>query len=127
MKNRTSLMLIEQVIALLVFALAAALCLRLFVWADTASREQRRHADTMVWIQNSAEVVSHHKGDLQGLVDTLGGSREGSIWQRQMEGFTLRVSLLEAKPYLGSAKVCALSETGEVLMELTVCWQEEIP
>ena len=42
MKNRTSLVLMEQLVMVLVFALAAAVCLTVFAEADRISRETAR-------------------------------------------------------------------------------------
>ena len=46
MKGKTPLTLLELTVMLLVFALAAALCLQAFVWADRSSaRVAREHRD----------------------------------------------------------------------------------
>ena len=39
MRSKAPLVLMEQAVMVLVFALAAALCLRAFVWSDQLSRQ----------------------------------------------------------------------------------------
>ena len=114
MKNRSSLMLIEQLIMALVFMIAAAICLRVFAYSDalSASKEQR---DTAVrQAQNAAEILKNTHGDTDAALS--GSDTDG-----------LSVELLSTDdPMLGSAEVRVIYGEGEQY-SLRVCWQEDGP
>ncbi len=55
--KRESLVLMEQLIMILIFALATALCLRLFVRADAISTESARQDHAVMLAQNAAEML----------------------------------------------------------------------
>lgn len=115
MKNRASLVLMELLIMLLIFALAAALCLQIFVRADQISRETARRDQAVVMAQNAAETVKACGGDLQ---------KAAGLLDPEEDGLTLE---MEAVPTgisgLGRA-VIRVTESGETVFSLTVAWQE---
>jgi len=122
---------------LLVFALAAALCLRVFVVSSRLSvaGETASHAATAV--QNAAETIKLCRGDMQKHAQIAGGSLEGENWQinyneewkpaeDEKTAFTVGVTPKDDDDrLLGSALVWARDEDGETLFQVTVCWQEE--
>lgn len=57
MKNKASLLLMEQLVMILVFALCAALCLQCFVAADEISRETALRDRAVLLAQNTAECM----------------------------------------------------------------------
>ena len=57
MRSKASLLLMEQLVMLLVFALAAALCLNVFVRADEISRQTAVWDEATRIAQNAAEVL----------------------------------------------------------------------
>lgn len=57
MKNKSTLLLMEQLIMVLVFALATALCLRVFVKADEISLQTARQDRAVLLAQNAAEQL----------------------------------------------------------------------
>lgn len=59
MKNRASLLLMEQLIMILVFALAAALCLQIFVEADAIADRTACLDEAVRIAQNTAEACKH--------------------------------------------------------------------
>lgn len=65
MRSKAPLILMEQMVMLLVFALAAALCLQAFVKSDAISSrgEARDHAAALC--QTAAETVRHYGGTAQ--------------------------------------------------------------
>ena len=63
MKNRTSLLLMEQLVMVLVFALAAAVCLLIFAQARNLSREAASTDEAVILAQNAAEVLKATGGD----------------------------------------------------------------
>lgn len=52
-------MLMEQLIMILVFALAAALCLQVFAKADTIARQTACRDEAVQMAQNAAELLKH--------------------------------------------------------------------
>ncbi|MBR4832339.1 MAG: hypothetical protein IKZ97_06920 [Butyrivibrio sp.] len=61
---RTSLFLMELIIAVFFFSLAAAVCIRLFVSAHTMSEKTTNLSNATVWSQNLAEAFYSCKGNV---------------------------------------------------------------
>ena len=57
MRSKASLFLMEQLVMLLVFALAAALCLGVFVRADRISEETHQRDQAVILACNAAELL----------------------------------------------------------------------
>ena len=60
--SRTSLFLMELIIVILFFALASAICLRLFVGAHLLAESDRNLNHALVWSQNFSECFYGCKG-----------------------------------------------------------------
>lgn len=84
MKSKAPLTLIEQAIMLVVFALAAVLCLQAFVWSDTASKDIAARDRALMQAQSAAEVLKSCGGDMahaqSTAADLLGGRVEQGLW-----------------------------------------------
>lgn len=84
MKNKAPLTLIEQAIMLVVFGLAAVLCLQAFVWADSASKDIAARDMALIQAQSAAEVLKSCGGDMahaqSAAADILGGRVEQGLW-----------------------------------------------
>lgn len=138
MKKKASLALIEQVIMILVFAMAAALCLQAFALADRLSRKNEDRDRAVVLAQNAAEVCGAVGGDGVLLAGKLGGFAVAEGWTAFF-GEDLRETSKEESAYrvevtrqatecsgLGWARVCVYAAgDGKLLFELPVAWQEE--
>lgn len=135
MKDKTALSLLELVIMLAVFALAAALCLRIFIRTEEVSVKNVNMDQALLQAQNAAETVKHCRGDLIAAAEHLGGSADGKVWRITFDdrwheteedtAFILTVSLGSGEmPLLGEASVMVEQEDGSVLAQLDVCWQE---
>ena len=136
MKHKAPLALMEQLIMLLVFALAAALCLQIFVLSDRVSRYCEARDHSVVEVQNAAELMKLHKGDLSRCAMEYGGSLGPETWTigydalwQQTDGkdaaYTLQVMLSEQQPLLGAAEIQVREADGDVLMQIAVAWQED--
>ncbi len=81
MKSKAPLLLMEQMVMLLVFALAAALCLQAFVKSDGLSGDSEDRDRAAARCQNAAEAVRHSRGDLKKTAELLGLSypHEGGV------------------------------------------------
>jgi len=77
MKNRTmsgsGLFLIELMLAILIFAIAAAICLRIFVTANHISTESTTLNHAVIAAQSGAECFKATMGDLHEMSELLGG------------------------------------------------------
>lgn len=122
MKNRTALALTELCIMLLVLALTAALCLRVFLWADATSRENAVRDGALVQMQNAAEVLKATK-DYEAAARLLGGHWDGRVWTLSVETYEIRVTPAAAGAGLGAAYLEAVYAQ-QVVAGFTVCWQE---
>ena len=126
MKNRTTLVLMEQLVMILVFALAAAICLQLFVGADRISRQTRQRDRAVEMASNGAEIVKAAKGELSTVAAMLSGTlTDGSVLV-ETEGLSMWICLLpEEQPGLGQAQVQVLdTQTGGEVFRLCAGWQE---
>ncbi|MEG0780883.1 MAG: hypothetical protein RR426_09795 [Oscillospiraceae bacterium] len=75
--SRAPLALMEQVLMVLVFALAAALCVQVFVFADGRSATHENQDFAVREAQTAAETVKHCHGDLERAAALLGGTLSG--------------------------------------------------
>lgn len=65
MRSKAPLILMEQMVMLLVFALAAALCLQAFVKSDALSSRSEARDRAAALCQTAAETVRHYGGSAQ--------------------------------------------------------------
>jgi len=115
MKNKASLLLMEQLVMILVFALAAALCLQVFAKAEAISTENARRDQAVVLAQNAAQLLQATAGDTEA-AEALG-----------QDGFQVRVTLRPARqPGLACAGIDVFFEE-DVLFSLETGWQEVLP
>jgi len=122
MRSKSSLSLIEQALMLLVFALCAAVCLAVFAWADTTSKNNEKRDITLVYAQNMAEVLKNTRGDYAEAAELYSGEYDGKIWRADFGEVELYAKeQLSTSPYIASA--CIYAENGEKL--ITVSWQKE--
>ena len=135
MRRKAPLVLMEQLVMILVFALAAALCLQTFALSNRISQvnEVREHA--VLEAQNTAEVLKSCGGDCERAAAALGGQWNGSQWVRLFDeswqsvpsGETYRLCVSPAaceEALLGRADISVLSAGGECFVQLPVAWQE---
>ncbi len=72
--SKSSLFLIELIIAIFFFIIAATICTRLFVKSYTISNETISINHAVLWTQNLAEIFSNQNGDYQLLKEIYGGN-----------------------------------------------------
>lgn len=144
MRSKAPLAMMEQIVMLLVFALAAALCLQAFVKSDQASKASEARDHAAVLCQNGAESLRAAKGETWKVAMNFdypypyGWSRMlldiyyDNRWERapgQEGAYLLHIEPLEDSgvPGLGRGYVSVTeTATGETLFELDVAWQEEV-
>lgn len=143
MRSKAPLALMEQAVMVLVFALAAALCLRVFVWSDQASRDNEARDRALLLAQSAAEIMKQAGGDMpraqEAVVEQLGGQlsqglyfsfydgdwqpveQDGAVYCLETQGEPTDV------PGLWRADVRVSRESdGLLLVRLPVAWQGEV-
>lgn len=140
MKSKIPLLLMEQMVMLLVFALAAGLCLQAFVLSDKASERSNQRDRAVTVVQEVAETV-RHCGGVAGAAGLLGAAYSDGVallcydadWnpgETEQVQYVLRAEEIPSGvPGLGMAKVTAepCAASAEALFEATVAWQEPLP
>ena len=118
MKNKTPLVLLEQLVMVLVFAFAAAICLRIFVLSGRISREQAVLNQAVLQAQNTAERIKGSAAQRKLALET-------GTWNDQ-DGYRIEVEKVpEQMEGLGKAIVKVMdAETGQEYIRLPVAWQE---
>ena len=127
MKNKASLVLMEQLIMILVFALAAAACLRIFAWSAETSHGLQARGKAVILCQNAAEIVKA-SGGLEEAETELGAEKQGDIWTVPHD----RIHHMELQPLESGVPGLAQAEIRflageEMLFSLIIGWQEELP
>ena len=115
-RNKSSLLLMEQLVMVLVFALAAALCLGIFVKADRISRETASRDEAVLIAQNAAELLKATAGDAERTLAVL--TPMAGAYRLEIEKTDSEIKLL------GNAEIRVyLEET--LLFILRTGWQED--
>ena len=140
MKSKAPLILMEQMVMLLVFALAAALCLQAFVQSDAVSCRSEARDQAILLVQTAAETIRHCGGDMGGALtqaaDILGADyAQGLLWMDYDENwnpFPGGVYRLTAQgvptevPGLWTARVSVTEDGQEApLFSVEIAWQGE--
>ena len=86
MRSKTSLFLIEMLVAVLVFALCAALCIQVFARAEEISLETARQEEAMLMAQNAAELLRAGMS-AEDVTQTLSGAY--GLWIEPLESEVL--------------------------------------
>ena len=135
MKSRAPLALMEQTVMVLVFALAAALCLRTFVLADGISRQVEATDRAVLWAESAADTLKARNGDLAQAAAELGGNLDGQRWIIPLDEtwqetageptYPLTAQPIQSgQPLLGRTQIDVAEKNGDSLFSLEVCWQE---
>lgn len=135
MRNKAPLALMEQLVMLVVFALAAALCLQVFVLSDRMSAHGQDRDHGVVAVQNAAETLKLCGGDLDDCASLLGGTVTDGVWTLGYDeqwnsvsgagaAYVLTAVPRAELPLLGSAYVSVENVNGDTLFGVEVCWQE---
>lgn len=132
MKSKAPLVMMEQMVMILVFALAAALCLQAFVLSDSLSEKARQRDMAVLLCENAAEAQQFAAKTDNPLVDRKYPAGEG-VYYFDEEGnespepsfYTVELTRLpERLPCLGEGRVTVKNPEGEELYSLEFAWQE---
>lgn len=139
MRSRAPLALMEQMVMLLVFALAAALCLQAFVKSDSISRQSEARDRAAMLVQSAAEAIQSCGGDacdaFTGAAELLGGQYEQGLfwldydenWNPGGDAYRLEAQgILTDNPALREAVVQVVDAQGEPVFSIQIAWQGEV-
>jgi len=127
----------EQVVMVLVFALAAALCLQVFVLSEQTSSRNKEIDNAVLLAQNTAEQLKAY-GGVEEAADAVGGKIRHMLWSSYYDEDLIPVPDQTSAYYevhtlpensgvegLGKATINVVRFDGnEPLFFLTVAWQE---
>ena len=115
MRSKASLQLMELLVMILVFALAAALCLQVFAKAHEISQETARSDQAVILARNAAEVLKATCGDGQ------------AAQALSREGYGIEILRKpQSLPGLAEAEI-QVSYEQQLLFALDTGWQEALP
>lgn len=110
MRSRASLSLMELLVMILVFALAAALCMQVFAYAQELSLETARRDEAVILAQNGAELLKAGTA-AEEIEDTL---RDGS--------YSVKIREIPREiPGLKQAEITVFYEDTAVFSLMTGC------
>ena len=135
MKNKSTLVMIEHIVMLLVFVLAATVCVRVFVLAEKLSRTYEATDRAVQAAQNTAEMMKRNGPawftEQQDVLHT--GENTWAVFYNEnwdTTGAETMVYALVAKvsentdENLWQAELIAMTESGEELFRLPVAGQK---
>lgn len=135
MKNKNHLVQMEMLVMVLVFVLAAAVCLQVFVFAHQLSEQDCARDRAVLEAQSAAETLKGVGGDFKRAAELMGGFGEEGGWfisydenfrqsQRQVSYCLKAVPKESGQALLGMAEIRVETVAGECLMNLECAWQE---
>lgn len=139
MKNRTPLLFMEQVVMILVFSLAAAVCVQAFVLSNTISKRSAARDQAVVQAQSAAAVYQKCRGDGQSAARISGGAVKNGSWVIYWDSnwkktglkdaaYCLKITPLDSdQKKLGQADVSVTAlrkNKSEKLTGFSIAWQE---
>lgn len=133
--SRAVLPLIEQTLMILIFMLAAAVCVQAFVHAYLTSTENRIRGKAAIEVQSAYEVCKAYRGDLAACADILGGTADAAAvtltFNEDMErdptadDYILIITAQDSgQPLLGAAQILVQSSDGAAIYSAQCAWQE---
>lgn len=136
MKSKAPLALMEQIVMVLVFALAAALCLQMFVFSSQVMDRCEAKDRAVLAVQNAAEVWKMNSGDAEKCAQLLGGESDADGWQIGYDAdwnqtddpdavyWVRAIPVATDDILVGCADISAQTADGDCLFQVSVAWQE---
>lgn len=124
-RSKAPLALMEQVIMILVFALASAVCLQAFVYSDRLSRTDEQRQNAMAKAQQVTEYCKANHGDLEKAGEILGAdvTEEGLEIRYPEEEMILSLQLTEKTDYLQKAVVTVTDMEDAEIYNMDIAYQ----
>ena len=124
-RSKAPLALMEQIIMILVFALASAVCLQAFVYSDQLSRTDEQRQSAMAKAQQVTEYCKAVSGDLEKTGEALGAdvTEEGLTIRYPEDDMLLSLKLTEQTDYLQRAVVSVTDMEGREIYNMDIAYQ----
>ena len=134
-ESKAPLVLMEQVIMVLVFALVAALCIQAFVLSRTLSVQMTERDHAMNVSQTLAETVKAYGGDLKAVSEKLHGESDGmqvqffydddwNIAQKADASFQVVFEQESGEGFCKNGRIMVLDASGEhEISSMKIAWQ----
>lgn len=78
-KSKSSLFLMELILAILIFSIAGAVCIQIFVKAHIISQDTQHLNRAVTLCQSGAELFYGFKGDISQISETLDKNNTGTL------------------------------------------------
>lgn len=137
MKSKAPLVMMEQIVMVLIFALAAALCLQTFVLSGRISKKTDAQNHAVLEVQNMAELMK--MGGFNAFAEAYGVQKSGELWKcfytedwnltkEEAEAeYIVEVSFSEARENaLWRAEIVMNGADGNELIRIPVAGQTEV-
>ena len=95
MRSKAPLVMIEMLVMILVFALAAALCVRAFVWSSSETQANYERDKAVIFAENAAQVLKACAGDYEEAAYILGCDADGNSLIHNIFVWRFRVSFFK--------------------------------
>ena len=127
MRSKATLVMIEQVVMVLVFALAATLCVQMFVLTEKQSKKYEATDRAVLEAQNMAETLK--SGETEGITEgtpwCISFDSEWKVTEDEAQrSYYLEVHYTE-EAWLWKAEVIVFSATGTELYRIPVAGQKQ--
>lgn len=119
-RSKAPLSFMEMVVMLLVFSIAATICIQALALSDRLSKENEQKSDAMIACQNIAECL---KAENQEKIQEEIKRFETEYKEKYHSKATIEIKTLETLNNLNKVYVSAQNAKGEVLFGLKVSWQ----
>ena len=125
-RSKAPLALMEQIIMILVFALASAVCLQAFVYSDNLSKTGQQKEEALNLAQRVTEYCKDNHGDLDTVCTLLSAEKteKGLKLASPEEKMTVSLEIQDSSEYMEKAEVTVLGEDGAVIYSMDVAWQK---
>lgn len=120
--SKSALFLMELLIAILVFAFTAAICMRIFVYAKQTADSAGDISIAVMSSQNAAECYKAYYGDLELTVKALGHENsitDGYVEYQINDNLILKMVPNENSPD-NKCDIIVLNISGDVIYQLSV-------
>lgn len=129
MKSKAPLALMEQVVMILVFALAATLCVQVFVLSDRMSRRGEIRDRALLEAQNAVETLKHNGGMDDPAGYAIQYDKNWEVVPNGDANAAYHLLILDAgstDDYLWTADVVVYTEDGDLLAGLPAAGQKGV-
>lgn len=128
MRGKSPLVIMELCVMLLVFAIAAALCLGCFAAAENISAGSRATDRACALAQGCAETLKAHGGDFSAAAGDMDARWDGESLSLERDGLLLSAREGESgHELMGLARLTVTDDKGLIIFAMDCAWQRGGP